>query len=195
MKCERVQNWLENHGEEPLSQEWQELLIHSKGCFDCSLILKNRAGMFEAMKNLPPPEIPADLRQKISISIDLVKPEEDVDVKPSFVDNMVDFIIKPVQIALSIACLMMIVSIVNLRESPTKVGSPANIARIALKKPQTKPFKKSRFEPEDQLVKVTREDISDFMKKLQEYQRMHPEMNVSAQPVMPGELAVFGQTP
>ena len=190
MKCVRIADWLEKHGEEAPGGEWENLLVHTRSCPDCALTLRHRSQLLEALKSMPEPEIPTDLKQNILAQLELgTEPNEE---RPPIFDRLIDLLLPPLQLAVAGACIFFFVGVLFNPHS-RQPSDQFQRLRIAAAKPA--PARKSTSLPlkGESLVRLSDEEIAAFMKNLQDYRRLHPEMNTPTEPFVPSELAGFNQ--
>lgn len=172
MKCVRVADWLEQHGEETIGPEWEHLVVHSKSCPDCSLALKERALIFEAIRTIPAPPVPQNLTSQILMAVEATKDAPELTESP--VEEWLDRWLTPMQVALTVLCIAVIFGM-NLSPHPKADPERIHQLRAATVKPVFKPETKLPVKGES-LVRLSDEEVASFMKRLKEYRRLHPEM-------------------
>jgi len=188
MRCQKIADWLEIHGEEQIGSEWENLLVHARSCPDCSLYLKQRGTIFEAMKQMSDPPLPIGLKEMILENIAQVEEFSDSSSSPS--RDWIDYFLPPLQLVATGICLVVILGLLfPYQKLGTQKGSPEmKISFVTLAaKQEEKPVPKQG----ESLVRLSPQEVNDFMRKLEEYRRLHPEMDTPPRRSVPSELAVF----
>jgi len=200
MKCTRLEDWYEQHGDDPSEPGWHDRLSHAHTCVDCSAVMANRAVLLETLRDMPAPVPPRELAAQIDQVLDLEAGEHDDPASAStLVDTMIEQWLRPVQFVLAAACLITLVSIGLpdfTRQIP--VHKPAGTMHAAtrhasrMKSPAVPPESAgTRTAPvaEQTLAKLSEADVAAFMGKLNAYRRSHPEIDDQRPMAPPGMLA------
>jgi hypothetical protein len=199
MKCDRLVDWLEEHGEANMSGEWESLVAHAKTCPDCGLFLQRRAEMLETMRFLPRPAVPAGLTERIMAEVELTDRsdvEETGDGERRGWGDLLMAWLTPVEVVLAGVCLFMAMNLFFPPGRPTvdggMAGTKSSAGTFALI-PNSPPAKSlpPRPVPGESLVRLSDREVLDFMKKLEEYRRLHPEMETASPVPVPVDLAGY----
>jgi hypothetical protein len=199
MKCTKLADWLDEHGEELAHPAWQDLLAHSRFCPDCSLFLKNRSVVLTTMREAPPPQPPIELKAHILAAIEWTAPgatpAPEVD-SPEPGESWIDSWLTPLQVAAVAGCVLLTVSFA-VRTMQSSRLSPEEKLRVAVAQPKVRPTPVSRpvVESGEKMARLSDTEVADFLKRLEEYRRLHPEMEGRPQPVVESELVNFPAHP
>ncbi len=188
MKCTRLEDWYEQHGDDSSAPGWHDRLSHARTCADCGTVMANRAVMLEALREMPAPVPPRDLVAQIGQVLDLETGENDDPASAStLVDTMIEQWLRPVQYALAAACLVTVISIglpdfnrqipVHKPAAPTRAAGHPAVARSL---PVAAPAGLETSVPPvsgQALAKLSEADVAAFMGKLNAYRRSHPEID------------------
>lgn len=186
MKCTRLADWLETKDELLVGPEWETELCHARSCFDCSSFLKRRGELIETLENLPPPPIPLDLHERIVQTLEFSKVSEVSEPSPIF-----DKLLVPIQIVAAAVCLFAAVNLVNkpLKPFPDREDLRNNSASIRQINAKSREVRKPK--PGESLVRLSDTEVRDFMKKLDNYRKLHPEMNPPSPRPVPVDLVDY----
>ncbi|HEY9070676.1 MAG TPA: hypothetical protein VIV61_10505 [Candidatus Ozemobacteraceae bacterium] len=201
MKCTRLVEWYERNGDDPtrtmqegsrrpdgpLSSDaatagWSDVLAHARGCPDCAFAMESRATLLETLRELPEPVPPADLNARIGQYIDLEAEESgDPDATANLIDDLLGRWLRPIQIALTAACVVTMVSILlpgRLPESGSRLNRPADTFRAAAPLSAPADVRNPSPLPQGQaLARLSDADVAAFMRRLEEYRHSHPEID------------------
>ncbi len=194
MRCTRLLDWLEEHGGEMPTQEWQDLVAHSRSCVDCSLALAQRGELLESLRNLPAPEVPPELSRNIFEALDR---EGHPPSTSDLIERILGSLVKPVQVGLSLACVAMALNLFlasppgqAIRPIPT--SNPSNM--IARKNPPLKTRSLQQL-PGNTLPPPSQKEVNEFLMKMKEFRELHPEMYSTGDQPPAAETVVFRETP
>lgn len=201
MKCSRLEDWYEKHGDECPDGSFQDMIAHARSCPECAAALANRAFLLESMGEIPAPEAPHDLATRISQFIDIEEGEtDDPETAPNMLDSLIETWLRPVQTALVAACVATFVWI-GISEVPRQAPARFQTARLLGMAEQRLPGSPTSSQAKDEpgrrtsvtgqtLAKLSDEDVAAFMRKMNEYRRSHPEMDDPESGMPAGMLAV-----
>ncbi len=177
MKCTRFEDWLELHGEEPPGPAWEDILLHAQTCPDCALARKHRSELLETLRHLPAPDAPPHLRTMIALALD--EPPVQESEGPGWFDEVLEPWLRPLQVGLALACLVMVVFLGTLpREVPISPHS-ARGRLVAQTPTPPPPATVVAAQPSaERPVNISPAEVAAFMKRLEEYRRLHPEMEL-----------------
>lgn len=177
MICTRLEDWYERHGEEPPGPEWEDLLVHARSCPDCALAMQRRSELLETLRHLPAPVEPPRLGGLIGLALDGAPGEEAPDT--SWFDEHLEPWLRPLQVGLAAACVVMTVFLGGLARDPVTRPRSAPAGRLVAHAPA--PARRAAPAPAtvpgERLVKISPEEVADFMRRLETYRRLHPEMD------------------
>ncbi len=195
MKCRTVMVWLEEHDVEDGAPEWSTMLVHAQQCADCAQVLADHRLMKKVLQTLPDPPQPTRLHAVIMQAIDS---EQEGNVAPEDGDDWLSLalsrLVRPVGYAMTTACLAAGVGLLlRVHEAPS-AGlntpiSPTHLARTA--RPASIPSLRTRDQSDHRLAAVTQEDVREFMRKMREFRRLHPEIQSPAESAPEAELANY----
>ncbi len=169
-KCQVYMDYLEKYGLDEDSKEWTDVYSHALRCPDCSIDIKDRKILMEAMAEMPSVETPAGLHNYIMQNLEN---ENAGDVEEiSIFDNLFDKFARPLQVSISLACVFMIFSLMHL---PAK-HSPVAASRIEIAKKEPALLQvASEMTNSEKLEDVSQEEIKNFLNKLEKFRKSHPE--------------------
>ncbi|MBR4328676.1 MAG: hypothetical protein IKP71_02390 [Candidatus Riflebacteria bacterium] len=151
---------------------FSDILKHTESCADCSYDRKIREHLLETLSNQPTPIFPENLHELAMSSMDASEKDES-DLEKSFGTIFIN-LLKPLEIAVPAACIVMLFFMIQLNSS-----NEYEIAQI--EQPQSSSMQKIRIAEakenlnEEGLQKISSEEVEDFLVKLDEFQRLHPE--------------------
>ena len=172
-KCDVYINFVnsDSHDENDESS-YYDILKHSENCADCSFDRKIREQLLESLANQPAPAYPENLHE---LTMSSIETSEKVESEfENYLGTLFMNILKPLEIAVPAACIIMLYFMVQLNSSNeyenTQIAqnqsSSMQKIRIAEAKDNVK---------EEGLQKISTEEVEDFLVKLDEFQRLHPE--------------------
>ncbi|HOT29792.1 MAG TPA: hypothetical protein PLU72_16565 [Candidatus Ozemobacteraceae bacterium] len=200
MKCTRLEDWYEKHGDDRPDDSFRDVIAHARGCPECAAAMANRAFLLETMHEMPAPAAPHDLAARIGQFIDIEEGEPDDPASaPNLLDSFIEAWLRPVQTALVAACVGTIVWI-GIADVPRQAPARYQIARFSGASERHLPEHQSMGRAPDErgrstsaagqaLTKLSEEDVAAFMRKMNEYRRSHPEMDDPESRMPAGMLA------
>ena len=155
------------------SKAMKDIIAHSLHCTDCSYDRRVREDMLSTLAEFPEPNYPSNLHE-FSMNQAFDK-RADLDDKPDWVARFFMNLLKPMEVAIPLASVAILCFMIQLNSS-----SSANLAQSDNNEPNTaiKKFKiaeASENYNENGLQKVSSEEVKEFLAKLDEFQRLHPE--------------------
>lgn len=200
MKCTRLEDWYEKHGDDRPDGSFQDMIAHARSCPECAAAMANRAFLLETIREMPAPEVPHDLAARISQVIDIEEGEsEDPESAPNVLDSLIETCLRPVQTVLVAACVATFVwiGISDLsRQAPARFQAARLSGAAEHPLPERQGTALALGEPGRQapvegqaLAKLSEEDVAAFMRKMNEYRRSHPEMDDPESGMPAGMLA------
>lgn len=184
MKCEKLADWFDEHGDSTEKPGWQDVLLHAQRCPDCSLFLRQRHELLELLAQHPEPSYPPDMHRSIWQAIDLFPAPEPDDTqtfadRETLLDRLMTGWARPLQMALSIACVAMTLQLTVMPTSSVPITAKSKVqngsqSQTANFQAQTLP--RSVRNPQ-QLPSVSPAEVKAFLDKLEAYRREHPEMD------------------
>ncbi len=166
--CTRYLDYVEQEDYSSDSPEWQDLLAHAGRCPECSFAMKQRAEMLEALGEMKHVSYPRELHQSIMAEIN-ASPQEESQGLERF-ENFLQSVLRPAQIGLSLACVMMISLMMtsdneSIRMKPAEKSPTLQLAAADIEKPAV--VDKNQLQP------VTKEEVKEFLARLDEFNRRH----------------------
>lgn len=198
MKCRTVMAWLDEHDIEDGAPEWSAMLMHARQCADCAQVLADHRLLKKMLHTLPEPTLPPRLHAVIMQAIDS---DQEKDFLPSGEEDWLSLVftrwVRPIGFAMTTACLVAGVGLflrVHEASSPalTTPLSPTHLARTA--RPVPLPSLRSREQKDNRLTAVSQEEVREFMRKMRDFRRLHPEIQSSTDVAPEVELAGYNLT-
>jgi len=181
-KCNRYLDALDQNLADD-SARWQDVLMHANRCPDCSSDIKFHTEMLEKLAETPPPAHPATLHASIMQAIgNSGINSESSDEGP--LAWLLDRFLQPIELAVPAACLLMFIFLVQINHEPEK-GSAAVQAYAARAKSQTVRVAELPPADPDSLEHVSGAEVKDFLVRLEEFNRAHPQEPGSENAVLP----------
>ncbi len=200
MKCTRLEDWYEKHGDDRPDDSFQDMIAHARSCPECAAAMANRALLLETMREMTAPEAPHDLAARIGQFIDIEEGEtDDPESAPNMLDSFIEAWLRPVQTVLVAACVATFVWIgisdVS-RQAPARYQIAQRHGAAEYRLPDRTGTGQAQGESVRQnpvegqaLAKLSDEDVAAFMRKMNEYRRSHPEMDDPESRMPAGMLA------
>ncbi|PKL46358.1 MAG: hypothetical protein CVV42_16720 [Candidatus Riflebacteria bacterium HGW-Riflebacteria-2] len=166
-KCSIYLDALEKGTSEDASS-WQDVLMHANRCPDCATDMKRRGEMFEIMADMPEPEYPSVLHSAIMSGIADANTRSDGSDETGWFARIFDRLLQPVEMAISLACLVMFTFLMQIDHSspldirPTRSNAGRQLA--------------ARGEPRQAVSSQTLETVSaaevdQFLRQLEDFNR------------------------
>ncbi len=181
-KCNRYLDALDQNLAED-SARWQDVLMHAGRCPDCSSDIKFHTGMLERLAETPPPAYPAGLHENImqAVGSNASAPEA---ADEGILAWLFDRFLQPLELAVPAACLLMFVFLVQLNHEPEK-GSAAMQAYVSRAKSQSLRVAELPPADPDSLEHVSGAEVKEFLARLEEFNRDHPQEPGSDKALLP----------
>lgn len=164
-RCKHYLDSIEND-DEMLHQEADE---HANHCSDCSYDKKIHEEMLSVLNNLSEPEYPNNLHEIIiSSAFDKHSPDGS---EQNFIDKLALNLLRPLEILAPVACIFMLACMIQLNTNTSDDRFEAKVsANVASKN-------ENGIEPinKEVLERVSPDEVKEFLAKLDEFQRLHPE--------------------
>lgn len=151
----------------------KDVIAHSLHCTDCSYDRRIREEITQNLKNYPEPDYPETLHE-LSINVDYDRKTNSTE-QFDYINRFLINILKPMEVAIPIACVIMLCFMIQLNDNSSNDGiqienyqSPSALQKIKI-------AEASDNINEDGLQKVSSEEVKEFLAKLDEFERLHPE--------------------
>ncbi len=149
-----------------------EAEIHASHCSDCSFDKKINDKMIMVMNNLAEPEYPENLHDLLmNASLDNKSVSYD---EQNLLEKISILLLKPLEIAAPIACVIMLICMIQ-------INTGENSGDLEGKTQQRVSFKVEKVNNSnntDALEKVSPEEVKEFLAKLDEFNKSHPENKI-----------------
>jgi hypothetical protein len=173
-KCCIYLDALENRSSEDAAV-WQDVLMHASRCPDCATDMKQRSEMLEMLAETPEPEYPSLLHSAIMTNIEDAGRSSSAEAEPGLLARLFDRMLHPVELVVSLACLVMFVFLMQL-DHQQQVGSRPVVRSAALSVKQPAPrISRPRSPGRPQLETVSAAEVDQFLRQLEDFNRTHPE--------------------
>lgn len=142
---------------------------HAKHCSDCSFDKKFDDRIQFVLNNLAEPEYPDNLHE---ILVNTYKDKDSSNIEEqNFLEKLSMFLLKPIEIIAPIACVIMLICMVNLNSNSNTEELEKKSAKFASANVE------KTFVPinKEGLEKVSPEEVKEFLAKLDEFNKQHPE--------------------
>ncbi|MDD2997858.1 MAG: hypothetical protein EOM80_00115 [Erysipelotrichia bacterium] len=172
-KCTRYLDALDKNAADD-SSEWQDVLIHAGKCPDCATAMNVRAEMLELLAGQPEPEYPDILHESIVAAVNASKNHRHDGSEPGFFGRIFEQFLPSLEIAVSVACLLMFVVLIQLEKDHITDVTKAKPFRVATKT-ATGVIAKAPELDKESLEHVSSEEVKEFLDRLKEFRRIHPD--------------------
>ncbi len=182
-KCNRYLDALDQNAQED-SSLWQDVLMHAARCADCSFDMQVRTEMLEKLSELPEPVYPSTLHEEITNAVKESGVGEIEETDSGFLARLFDRFLQPVEILVPAACILMFVFLIQLNHEAVYEGQ----SRILSGGQNRSSVVKMASLPavgDQELEKVSGEEVREFLDKLEEFRRAHPESHDEMQHSVP----------
>ncbi|GAB4282099.1 MAG: hypothetical protein Kow0029_27480 [Candidatus Rifleibacteriota bacterium] len=167
--CSRYLDFLEKKDFGSETAEWQDILAHAARCPDCSSAKKLRSEMLENLNELPEPQYPVDLHERIMAEVYADNSEKSS--LSDLIDMFLENCLRPIEIGFTLACVLMIIFLAQLdrQESRVYVHKELRPAVVAVRQAEVK------TEPaiENELDEVSPEEVQEFLARLNKFNESH----------------------
>ncbi|OGK08953.1 MAG: hypothetical protein A2W80_17585 [Candidatus Riflebacteria bacterium GWC2_50_8] len=171
-KCCLYLDALENKSSEDAAI-WQDVLMHASRCPDCSTDMKRRSEMLELMAEMPEPAYPAVLHSAIMANIEDAGRAADSETEPGWLARLFDRMLQPVELAVSLACLIMFVFLMQLDHQQQPGIRPVRSLSLAVK-PLAAGNEPHQSVAKQPLATVSAAEVDQFLRQLEDFNRTHP---------------------
>ena len=147
---------------------YKDVLKHAETCADCSFDRKIREQMLSSLSNQPLPDYPENLHD---FTMSSLTDEGTPIFDNSRIGSLFMNLLKPLEIAVPAACIVMLFFMIQL-------NSNNDFEKV---QPENNSLQKIRIAEardninEEGLQKVSSEEVEEFLAKLDEFQKLHPE--------------------
>lgn len=192
-KCNRYLDALEQNLPED-SARWQDILMHANRCPDCSSDIKFHTEMLEKLAETPPPLYPAALHENIMQAVANNSSETASESSDEgLLAWLLDRFLQPLELAVPAACLLMFIFLIQINHEPEK-GSAAVQAYAARAKTQSVRIAELPPADPDSLEHVSGAEVKEFLARLEEFNRAHPQGPGSENAALPSVELVNDNT-
>lgn len=190
-KCSRYLDALDQNAAED-SALWQDLLVHAGKCPDCSTDMQFRALMLEKLAESGEPHYPSDLHQSLIAAVE-DGAAGDGNEEQGLLERLFDKLLSPLEATVSLACVLMFVFLIQLNHESGSPSAAARPLQLAARRPGISAVDKPAPDT-DSLEHVSSAEVKDFLAKLEEFRRAHPQEPSAGQVLTPEvELANYNQ--
>jgi len=179
-KCSRYLDAIESNSDQDKSV-WQDVIMHASRCPDCSGDMKLRSEMFNIMAELPEPDYPQNLHSLIMHEVKTTGTGNNETHESRWQNLFFDLFLRPFELVLPVACIVMFVFLLRIDEQSVQINSSHYVAESKSGYSITKSGPMVAQIDNDELEKVTAEEVDVFLRQLAEFRKNHPE---TAEPVM-----------
>ncbi len=150
----------------------KDIIAHSLHCTDCSYDRRIREQMLLELSSYPEPEYPENLHE-ISLSSAFDK-DSVIEEKVDYIGRFFNGLLRPMEFAIPLACVVMLCFMIDLNKGQEPSGF--NTDQYASESMNKIKVAESNENINDSgLQKVSSEEVKEFLAKLDEFQKLHPE--------------------
>ncbi|MDN5279553.1 MAG: hypothetical protein PWR01_3518 [Clostridiales bacterium] len=169
--CSRYLDFVEREDFSCDSQEWQDVLAHAAKCSDCSLAIKTRSEMLEALNEAEEPAYPADLHQRIMTEV--TEGNSEAFSISAWFDTLIEPLLRPLELGFTLACILMIFFLVTSEKDHEHFKTPATARPYTLAQNKEAPEEQARVKvaQEAGLEEVSQQEVKEFLARLEKFNR------------------------
>ena len=170
------------------SKSFNDILIHTEHCTDCSFDRKMREKLLYTLSCQANPEYPENLHEITMNNISEGNNESSTS-EPNIISKLMLSLLKPLEIAVPAASVLMLFFMIQLNSS-----NEMELSQIETD--NTNALKKIRIAEANENIndegmpKVSSEEVKEFLDKLDEFQRLHPEDKFTIKRMQPDVILV-----
>ena len=153
---------------------WQDVRMHAGRCPDCATDMKVRGELLELMAEMPEPDYPGVLHAAIMENLEDARKNATADDRPGWLASFLDRMLQPMELAVSLGCLVMFVFLMQIDHSSPLEIKPVRPASLAVRPAATRPDK-TQLPADQELATVSAAEVDQFMRQLEKFNRTHPE--------------------
>lgn len=183
-KCSRYLDALDKNAAAN-SAGWQDILVHACKCPDCSTEMRFRSEMLEKLSEVNEPPYPADLHETIMSSIAASSGSNREAEDYGLFNRLLEQFLQPLGITVSLACVLMFVVLIQLNYEADSTKTVVRVAQLPASS-QTRKVLSGPVPDETTLEHVSSAEVKDFLVKLEEFRRAHPDELTPGATFMPG---------
>lgn len=192
-KCCIYLNALENNTSENTTA-WQDVLMHAGRCPDCASDMHRHGEILEIMADMPEPEYPNLLHSSIMAGIaDAAACPAKADDESGWLARVFERLLQPVELAISLACLVMFVFLMQVDHSPQLSVRPARSSAVSASRQVVRSDQDAAV-ASGKLEAVSPAETDQFMRQLEEFNRTHREQRYPSMDYTP-ELRLVNDLP
>ncbi|MBF0406768.1 MAG: hypothetical protein HQM10_05420 [Candidatus Riflebacteria bacterium] len=207
MKCNRLLDWLEENEPDDIENIEQcfdlSISAHVQHCQSCREVLKVRCEINHAITEISPVDTPEILASLISANIQTT--EEIEKENDSIPESIFDRLLKPLEYGFATAGIALIFFAgfsgsrdgisTDFHKSKALMAKSISSSSNSSKHPVLKEkVSDSLLTESSELVTLTTQEISDFRKKLDFFNRMHPEAQQNSRKKIEGAVVRFSRS-
>lgn len=149
---------------------WQDVLMHASRCPDCATDMKKRSEILEMLAEMPEPDYPTVLHSAIMSAITDPDGTSETEGEPGLLSRIFDRLLQPVELAVSVACLVMFVFLMQVDHSSSfeMRSSRPSVGRQMAARGNPQPAVSSQT-----LETVSAAEVDQFLRQLEEFNRTH----------------------
>jgi hypothetical protein len=165
------------------SKSFNDILIHTEHCTDCSFDRKMREKLLYTLSCQANPDYPDNLHEITMNNISEGNNESSTS-EPNIISKLMLSLLKPLEIAVPAASVLMLFFMIQLNSS-----NEMELSQIETDK--TNALKKIRVAEANENIndegmpKVSSEEVKEFLDKLDEFQRLHPDDKFTIKRIQP----------
>ena len=151
----------------------KDVIAHTLHCTDCSYDRRVREEITQNLRNYPEPDYPENLHE-LAVNIDFdrkTNSNEQLDYINRFFMNL----LKPMEVAIPLACVVVLCFMIQINDSSSNEGVQLENYQKPNVLQKIKIAEASDNINENGLQKVSSEEVKEFLAKLDEFERLHPE--------------------
>ena len=174
-KCSRYLDALDKNAAED-SSLWQDTLLHATRCPDCSADMQLRSELLEKLSETTPPDYPGNLHESIMAAVSRSEDSNSDNDEQSIIDKLFERLLRPLEIIVPASCIAMFIVLMQINYSPEGEEQKFKPAK------NTQSIRVAELPPLEPgtLEHVSGEEVREFLVKLEEFRRSHPDETTAA---------------
>lgn len=151
----------------------KDVIAHTLHCTDCSYDRRVREELTQNLRNYPEPDYPENLHE-LAVNIDYER-KPNSNEQFDYINRFFMNLLKPMEVAIPLACVVVLCCMIQINDNSSNDGVLLENYQKPNVLQKIKIAEASDNINENGLQKVSSEEVKEFLAKLDEFERLHPE--------------------
>ena len=167
----------------------KDVIAHTLHCTDCSYDRRVREKITNNLINYPEPDYPENLHE-FAVNIDFNK--NNSNEKLDYINKLFLGLLKPIEVAIPLACIVILCFMIQINDNSSNDSIQIENYQTPRALQKIKIAEASDNINEDGLQKVSSEEVKEFLAKLDEFEKLHPESKTFNNKIYKQDIRLVG---